>query len=237
VTLLSIFEEQLIVSGEIKHYVTKQWYPYEMRLVTTLDLPAMIALYDVVIENLEKPDMLWRYPNEMVAAFLGRDGIVAGIFVGERLVGFRVLYFHHAGDLTNPLLYNEHAYGETAHLALSVIHPDFRGNSLQKKMSAELVRLAQVTRLFAAMCSVVSPHNYSVDMVVVKLMPKFKGVWRYIFYRNMDEPMVAWHADLIFVPSHDYPRQVELLDQGYYGVQLGESNGEMGMIFRKLQVK
>ena len=238
------FEEKLIASGQLRNYVNKQWYPYEMRILTMDDLPSMITLYDIVIEKLERPESLWRYPNEMVADFLGEDGIVAGIFVEQSLVGFRVLYFHHEGDETNPLMGNGISYGETAHLALSVVHPDFRGNSLQKKMSAKLVEVAQEARKFSAMCSVVYPHNYpsindkfSVQMVVAKLMPKFKGVWRYIFYRDMENHMVATNEKLIFVASQDYQRQIELLDQGYYGVQLGENNGEVGMLFGKLQVK
>lgn len=237
---MTVVAEPLLMSGQIQNYMDKQWYPYQMRILSVGNLPSMLSLYDLVIENLERPDMLWRYPDEMVAEFLGKDGLVAGVFVEEELVGFRVLYFHHPGDETNPLLCTGASYGETAHLALSVIHPDFRGNSLQKKMSGILVAVAQAARVFPAMCSVVSPHNYpsindkfSVNMVVIKLIPKFSGVWRYIFYRNMDNSIRPTDEKIIFVSSDDYLGQIELLEQGYYGVQIGISNGEKGMFFRK----
>ena len=70
-------------------------------------------------------------------------------------------------------------------------------------------------------------------MVVVKLMPKFRGVWRYIFYRNMDTPTKVSGETAIFVPSSDYPKQIELLEMGYYGVQIGEKDGQMGIFLEK----
>ncbi len=100
--------------------------------------------------------------------------------------------------------------------------------------------MAQASRVFDTICSVVAPHNYpsiidkfSMKMVLVKLMPKFKGIWRYIFYRNMDIPLEATDENMIFASSDDYPRQIQLLEEGYYGVQLGTNNGERGMLFRK----
>ncbi|SMD05364.1 GNAT family N-acetyltransferase [Sporomusa malonica] len=239
---MTVPEEQLLVTGRIRSRVNKQWYPYTMRVLKESDLPSVLELYDFVVENIEDSDMLWRYANETVVDFLGQDGIVAGVFVDRTLVGFRVMYFHHEGDPNNPLLCNRSSYGKTAHLALCVVHPEFRGNSLQKHMGVHLLRVAQASRPFPTMCSIVSPHNYpsisdkfSLNMVVVKLMPKFRRIWRYIFYRDMDTPITAVDKKLIFAASYDYPRQIELLEQGYYGVQLGTSSGETGLFFRKLR--
>lgn len=235
------FEQQPLVSGRIRNCANKEWYPYTMRVLTKNDLPKALKLYDYVAENMDNPDMLWRYPDEKVADFLGQDGIVMGVFAEQKLVGFRVMYFHHQGDPTNPLAGIIKAnFDITAHLALCVIHPEFRGNSLQKHMGVHLMKVAQESRAFLTMCSIVSPHNYpsisdklSLNMVVVKLMPKFKGVWRYIFYRNMAEPVMATDKKLIFAASQDYPRQIELLDAGNYGVQLAAKQDRMGMFFKK----
>lgn len=235
---MTVFEQSMLVTGRIRNRVNRDWYPYTIRVLNKSHLLSVLALYDFVVENMENRDMLWRYDDETVAGFLGQDGIVAGVFVDQTLVAFRVVYFHHEGDPTNPLLGDGASYGETAHLALCVIHPDFRGNSLQKQMGVHLLRVAQASRSFPRMCSIVAPHNYpsisdkfSLNMVVVKLMPKFKGIWRYIFYRNMDVPLGVTNEKLIFVSSDDYPRQIELLEQGYYGVQLGTHDGKIGMLF------
>jgi hypothetical protein len=233
-------EEEVLVTGRIRNSKNGQSYPYTMRILHPLDLPAALALYDVVVDHMEQPDMLWRYADDMVAGFFGAEGIVIGVFVEESLVGFRVVYFHHTGDLSNPLVCMGPSYNEMAHLALCVIRSDFRGNSLQKKMGVELLKVAQATKPFRNLCSVVSPHNYpsindkfSIHMVVVKLLPKFRGIWRYLFYLNIDTPLQAKMKQLIFVPSCDYPQQIKLLEEGYYGVSLSEDKGEMGMLFRK----
>ena len=236
---MTVFSKQQLVKGQLKNCSNKKRYGYTMRVLADSDLPAILELYDFVVKNMKDPDMLWRYDDHIVAEFLGEDGIVGGVFVDDCLVAVRVVYFHHEGDITNPLMYKDDTYGETAHLALCVVHPDFRGNSLQKKMGVYLLEIAQTLRGFPTMCSVVSPHNYpsmsdkfSLNMVVVQLMPKFKGVWRYIFYRNMNKPLVARSETMIFVPSGDYQRQIELLEQGYYGVELGRNNGEIGVFFK-----
>ena len=241
---MNVFSKQMIVKGQLRNCSNKKRYAYSMRVLRNSDLPSILGLYDFVVAKMKDPNMLWRYDDQMVAEFLGEDGIVGGVFVEDRLVAVRVVYFHHEGDLTNPLMYKEDAYGETAHLALCVVHPDFRGNSLQKKLGVYLLQIAQTLRAFPTMCSVVSPHNYpsmsdkfSLNMVVVKLMPKFKGVWRYIFYRNMNKPVVARSETMIFVASGDYQRQIELLEHGYYGVQLGRNNGEIGMFFKQFTLK
>lgn len=70
------------------------------------------------------------------------------------------------------------------------------------------------------------------DLVIEKIGNR-DMLWRYIFYRNMDVSRAAADEDLIFIASHDYLRQIELLEQGYYGVQLGKVDGEIGMLFRK----
>lgn len=235
-------EQQVLVTGRIRNFANKQWYPYTMRILTTADLPRVLTLYDYVVANMENPDMLWRYPDETVASFLGTDGMVIGTFVEQELIALRVMYLHHPGDQTNPLIGNiTSECGITAHLALCVIDPQFRGNSLQKQMGGYFMKLTETARTFQSMCSIVSPHNYpsisdkfSLNMVVVKLMPKFRGIWRYIFYRNMDEPLRTIDKHLIFVASQDYQRQITLLADGYCGVQLGARQGEMGMYFRKL---
>lgn len=238
---MAAFDKQALATGRIRNCINSEWYPYVMRRLTVSDLPQTLALYDYVVKNMENPDMLWRYPDETVAAFLGQDGIVIGVFIGEDLVGFRVMYLHHPGDQTNPLQgIIQSEFGATAHLALCVIHPQFRGNSLQKQMGTEFMKLTQTARSFQSMCSIVSPHNYpsmndkfSLKMVVVKLMPKFRGIWRYIFYSNLDQPLKAVDDKMFFVTSQDYQRQLELFDAGYYGVQLGAKNGEMGIYLKK----
>ena len=235
-----ITEPEILTSGQVKNCASQRWYPYEMRILDERDLSHMLELYDLVVGTMANPELLWRYDDTVVAKFLGESGVVAGVWADQRLIAFRVLYVHPAGDPENPLLCIRPEWAETAHLALCVVHPEYRGNSLQKKMGGQLIPAALAVKPFGALCSIVSPHNYpsisdkfSLGMAVVKLMPKFKGLWRYIFYRSMQAPFEWKPGEPVFAASRDYPRQIDLLEQGYYGVQLDIRNGEEGVLFRK----
>ncbi|HWR39120.1 MAG TPA: hypothetical protein VN611_06440 [Patescibacteria group bacterium] len=237
---MTTFDQETLAAGELRERGSQQWQSYTMRLLNKTDLPEMLALYDAVVAAMEDPNMLWRYDDAVVEKFLGEDGMVIGVFCAQRLIGFRVLYIHHPGDPDNPLSCIGQSREETAHLALCVILPKFRGSSLQKKMGVPLLRAAMAEKPFTRLCSIVSPHNYpSISdkifqgMVVVKLMPKFKGIWRYIFYRDMTVPVGVRTAEPVFALSADYPRQIELLEQGYQGVQLERRDSGDGMVFRR----
>lgn len=237
-------KERILEQGQIQSGVDQSWHFYTMRLLHKKDLADMLALYDEVVEGMEDPSMLWRYPDEKVAAFLGENGLVIGVFIEAVLVGFRVLYFHPDEDEENPLLCKIPSPGKTAHLALCVLRQDFRGNSLQKKMGIPLLKVAQAMRPFDSLCSIVSPHNYpsiedkfSLNMVVLELMPKFKGLWRYILYRNMNKPALLKNIQRQFAASQDYVRQQTLLKEGYYGIEFAIEQGTKGVLFQELDLK
>jgi hypothetical protein len=230
-----------LVSGQIQSCIDSRWHSYVMRTLNSNDFSEVLKLYDLGIDHLESPDLLWRYPDEKVADFLTDQAVTAGVFVDQRLVGFRVLYFHDADDLDNPLhsvgLHHELA----AHSALCVVHPEFRGNSLQKQMGIHILEAAKKMRAFGNFCSVVSPQNYasmkdkfSLNMLIVKLAPKFSGIWRYIFYQNMNQAWQVDTTDIIFVLSYEYMEQIRLLEQGYYGFRFAENHGHTGVYFGKL---
>ena len=229
-----------LAHGTIQNRIDSSWYSYEMRTLNQNDLPDVLELYNIVINNLTNKNFLWRYTDEMVALFLTNKAVAAGVVVNKRLVGVRVLYFHDLDDKENPLVDLDFPYKITADSALSIVHPDFRGNSLQRKMGLNILKMAQEDGAFENFCSVVAPGNYasikdkfSLDMVVVKLLPKFSGLWRYVFYRNMNQSWEIDKADIIFVASNDYSQQIKLLEQGYYGFRLAEDKGVIGLCFGK----
>lgn len=230
-----------LVSGQIKSRIDSRWHSYIMRTLNHEDLSDVLKLYDLGVNHLDNPELLWRYSDEIVADFLTSKAVTAGVFVNNRLIGFRVLYFHDAGDLDNPLYSVDLHHELAAHSALCVVHPEFRGNALQKQLGIHILEVARELRTFENFCSVVSPQNYasmkdkfSLNMLIVKLLPKFSGMWRYIFYQNLNQ---AWEIDaknIVFVPSHDYIEQIRLLEQGYYGFCLGDNQGCAGVYFSTL---
>ena len=71
----------------------------------------------------------------------------------------------------------------------------------------------------------VAPHNiaslkdkFILKMWVVKLIPKFGGTWRYIFYRDMQEEAPFRPVETVRVKAgQDFDRQIELLESGWVG--------------------
>lgn len=228
-------------TGQIKRTVDSRWYPFTMRLLGEADLSPVLNLYDFVCRELSDVDTLWRYPDEMVALFLTDKAIAVGVFVDETLVGFRVFYYHAEDDADNPLRAIGFPHQQTAHAALSFVHPEFRGNALQQHMSRELLRIAKECKPFQNLCSIVSPKNaasikekFSLGMVAAALMLKFSGTWRYIFYKDAGKTwVVSSDSRPVFVPVTDYSRQIELINQGCYGYQLEKRESGTGVLFGK----
>ncbi len=213
-----------------------------LRRLSGGDLLRVLALYDLMVNRSAGPENFWRYPDATVAEFLGPRGIVAGAFVEERLVGFRVLYCHPENDPDNPLQSTRFSCHLTGHLAVSAVDPDFFGNSLQIRLSAAVMSWAkEEKRNICSICSVVAPHNiaslkdkFVLNMWIVKLMPKFSGTWRYIFYRNMEEEASFCPAETVKVKAgQDFDRQIELLESGWVGFALANAADGPYVLFGK----
>lgn len=238
-------EEDILASietGFIKNKLDSKLYPYKIERLNKDHLAQVVEFHNEVIDALVDPDLCWRFPVEYIERYLGDQAITVGVFVEKRLIGFRVLYFPGL-EPENPgfdIGLDHSEMGKVAHLPLSNVHPDFTGSSLQKHMTAHVVRIAKKTREFRYLCSNVSPKNYAsmnekfaFGMWVTELKIKYGKFLRYIFCKDIlnDSPLSTENA--IFVPTQDYSRQTELLQQGYYGFQSSKVQNKKGVLFGK----
>ncbi len=229
-------------SGLVKNRRDGQTYAYEMKRLGAEWLTQLQSLHNEVIDSLPDADLCWRFPLDHLTRYLGEDGITVGVFVAERLVGFRVLYFPGARE-DNPGLdlgLAAQELAQVAHLPLSNVHPDYTGNGLQKTMTLYAVALAEKTRPFRYLCSNVSPKNYpsmaekfAIGMRVVALKVKYGAFWRYVFCRDMQQPWQVDEESALPVESEDDVRQTELLAQGYYGIRLERSAAGTRIVFAR----
>ena len=192
---MSVQSHRTIETGRLACKADPRGREFEMRFLDERDLPELLGLYDYIVDFVNDPAFFWRYPDDIVRTFMGEDGLNAGVFVDGRMIGFRVMYYHKDGDPENPLLATKCPPHGTAHLAVSAVHPDYQGNSLQKRMTAHVLDEARRIRPYKSLCSVVSPKNapsvkekFAFNMGVVTLIPKFSGNWRYIFYLDPARP-------------------------------------------------
>jgi hypothetical protein len=134
---------------------------------------------------------------------------------------------------------------KVAHLKAVVVHPEFRGSGLQRKMAAIHLKVLRDAG-FKHVCSTVSPKNcisvknhLASGFVIRGLKVKYGGLLRYIMYKNIFE--VPHHltksvAEVESVGSSDLERQKELLDRGFVGYEMirctNTSAGDCSINFR-----
>jgi len=55
-----------------------------MRTLNQKDLPDVLELYNIVMNDLMDKNFLWRYPDETVALFLANKAVATGVVVNKR---------------------------------------------------------------------------------------------------------------------------------------------------------
>ena len=123
-------------------------------------LEDLLAIQEEAFSLLEDDRLLRRNSEEMLASCLGEPHITIGVFDGERMAAFGVLYI--AGDSTENLgrkigLCEEEALA-TANYKLVIVRPEYRGKGLQRTLAGLLEDEARKLG-FRHICSSVSPYN------------------------------------------------------------------------------
>ena len=71
---------------------------YKVSRLDEGQLPQVMELQKIICRNLKHPDLLQSFPKEFMKQHLGRRGVVLGVFVEERLIAFRNLYYPKSND-------------------------------------------------------------------------------------------------------------------------------------------
>ena len=120
--------------------------------------------------------------------------------------------------------------------------PEYRGNALQTKMSALLIKRVLPSREYRHLFATVMPANlpslisqFKQKMKIIALKQKYNNSWRYIFYRDL---WVKEHFEeeetkneAIFVSSLDLPRQLALLRKGYQGLGYRKTDAGVEILY------
>ncbi|NTV28408.1 MAG: hypothetical protein HGA93_07025, partial [Methanothrix sp.] len=111
------------------------------------------------------------------------------------------------------------------HLATVVVHPAYRGNSLQGMMQGIHLDVAQRMG-YEHVCCMVSPKNrpslqniFSHGLMIKALKIKFGWRLRYIMHKDLSHPC-AFGPEEVRMRSSDLEGQVSLLREGLLGFKL-----------------
>lgn len=225
--------EPLLETGILKEitdgHVLK--HKYRMTFLDEKHLSQIMALQEVIVDGLSRPDMLESFSHNFMKAHLGPQGFIIGVFCSDRLIAFRNVYFPQPHDTNWNLGIDaglaESERAKVANLQMVCVDPGFRGNGLAFKMNRVALRLLRQRSIYEHICATVSPYNFWNIRILLKsgfcittLKTKYTWKLRYIVYRNLFTTIDFINGSAVHIPLNDLEIQKQLFDSGYLGVGL-----------------
>lgn len=235
---MNVFIEQ----GTVKNARTVQEQTYEMRILKSTDLQRIMELQTEVAKYLAMNDLYVSISKEEVFDMLNNKGIVLGVFVKQKLVAFYAALFpgKSTDNLGRDFGFPIQKLDEVMHLEAVNVHPDYRGNGLQKRMGNQLIEVVRKMNRYRYVCATVSPYNIpsirstlGSRLIIANLKKKYNDLWRYIFYQDLKQQTIIDEDTLITVGTNDLKKQMELFEKQYYGVDQKTIDNQSYIIFGK----
>jgi hypothetical protein len=215
-----------------------------IRFLDEEDLQKVIRLQEIVLNNLNDPELYHPASKELLQEYLGRERSAIGVEIDEGLVGFSCIQMPGGNkqnlghDIGMPL----EDLKKAANIQFTFVHPDYRGNAFQIKLIKLLLAIIKDLGYFHALCTV-SPKNYHSlrnmfqnGLLIKEITTKYGGLLRYILYKNINiSSNPAWQ-DVIIIESSDIEGQKKLLNEGYLGFDASKRSNEILIHYGRSQI-
>ncbi|GAB6181628.1 hypothetical protein JCM14036_29470 [Desulfotomaculum defluvii] len=230
----------MIEQGEIMNHRDLRFHSFVIRILDINDIPQVMALQDFVLGLLKNRSFCVPLSPEEHYQIMSGNGETLGLFIGEKLYAVCSILFpgHRVDNMARQLDFSEEELFRVAQLELSIVHPDLRGNNLQKKMAEKLASRAQ--KNYRYLFTTVSPYNYpsiktvtSMGLNIAKLCNMYYQWDRYIVYKDIIKPLELEKSNVIHVPNTSFKEQQQLFDQGYVGFSQFKDEEGIKIIFAK----
>lgn len=211
----------------------KDWV---MKRLNRSHLAEIMRLQQIIVGDLGRPDMLAAFSRDFMKNHLDRQGFVIGIFVENRLIAFRNVYYPSWDDrewnLGYDMGFDVEARCRVANLQMVCVHPGYRGNGLAFKMNRVALYLLRKLGRHQEVCATVSPFNvWNIPVLlnsgfhIRALKFKYGGKLRYVVHQNLRHPCAWFEQSALRVPCDDLQRIEVLLRAGYFGVAIDRVEG------------
>lgn len=212
-------------------------FALEMRSLDRSSLPSLWSLQSIIAQNLTHPQVFLLHDREFFLEMLCLPHLAIGIFDHDQLIAYSILRLpessgaipdHPGWDIGLP----QEDLAKVAHLQTVAVHPAYRGRGLQRWLVRAQIRSAECLG-YRHICSTVSPENpvslanmLSSGLMIVALLPKFQGWWRFILHRDMAmlhplrEIGLEGEAALRAIFISDLEGQANLLREGFKGFKM-----------------
>jgi ribosomal protein S18 acetylase RimI-like enzyme len=195
-----------------------------MRFLERADVPSMLALQEIVEQNLPQIEIYRIDPPEYIYNHFSGNQNVIGALVDGELVAYHVVSFpginkdNFGWDIG---LTNEQML-KVAHFETTAVHPEHRSRHLARKMADIHFELLQNSGYEHVLCTV-SPINYPSlcnvfrrGFLIKGLSEKYYGL-RYVMYKGLKLTSAKEPKHVIWLSYDELEQQRILLENGYFG--------------------
>jgi GNAT superfamily N-acetyltransferase len=161
---------------------------------------------------------------------------IIGVFnkTGE-IIAYRYIGFpgYSEKNLGNDINMASNELSKVAHLETTVVHPDYRGNSLQSLTLQQALPMIREFGYNHVLCTVSPQNAYSLFNVIknglrIKALKKKygteedgkDGMWRYILHKNLEPAVARKTNQLLSIPLADLEHQKKIISEGFVGLWL-----------------
>jgi GNAT superfamily N-acetyltransferase len=240
---LPLIDEGMVKSMVKKHEVSSsrmvvetEYSHFEMKFLNRGSLPDLLSLQNVVAADLPSPEIFMLHDDMYFREALRFERSVIGVTEEKELIAYSIIRIpgRSNDNLGRDINLREEELAKVAHLQAVAVHPAYRGNGLQQKLtSAHLGVIEEMG--FEHICCTVSPKNpvslanmLSCGFVIEALTVKMQAWWRYILHKDIlrpgpiygEEPESEFWGTATLIQISDIEGQLDLLKRGFKGFKV-----------------
>jgi GNAT superfamily N-acetyltransferase len=166
---------------------------YKIKFLQAGSLPELLRLQGIVAANLPCPEVFMLHDDLYLQEILRHERSVIAVTTDEGLIAFSMIRIPGLShdNLGRDINLPEEDLCNVAHLQAAAVHPAYRGNGLQRKLT--FAHLGVIEEMgYEHVCCTVSPKNpvslrnyLSCGLVIEGLCPKMQGWWRFILHKKI----------------------------------------------------
>lgn len=204
---------------------------YQMKFLGLNSIDDVIKLQETMAQALPDKEIFRLTTQEEFRDLLALQRSIIGVLTEDGLIAYNVVNFPGKdGDNFGADIGLAPAELEkVAHLKAVVVHPDYRGNQLQRRLGKAHTEVLRDIG-YCHVCSTVSPKNaisiqnhFANGFVVKGLKVKYGDRLRYIMYENIFNAFVPG-PEVVVVDSTDIDSQKMLINRGFAGFKIQVQN-------------
>lgn len=219
-------------------------HPYQIVTLNQRHLTELIDFQQAAYNKMQDKKLYAPIPAEMIQAVLGEKGLTLGLLIRGTVVGFVCFYFpgNDKENLGRDIGLPDQELEQVVHWERCLIDPEFRGNHMQFRLGELLVSATKaLEKNYRYMCATVAPDNYpslhqlfeQQQMVAVALKKKYGGLWRFVFFQDIVQPVQLLREEARVVDCKDFEQQTALFQQEYCAFQALQDGGQTKILFAK----